>query len=41
MTILEEINEVKKEEVNKLRKEFTISRFKDSEFFLQTANIIL
>ncbi len=33
MTILEEINEVKKGEVKKLRKEFTFSRFKDSEFF--------
>ena len=33
MTILEEINEVKTEEIKLLRKEFTISRFKDSEFF--------
>lgn len=33
MTILEEINEVKKEEVKKLKKEFTYSRFTDSEFF--------
>ena len=33
MTILDEINEVKKEEVKKLKKDFTISRFKDSEFF--------
>lgn len=33
MTILDEINEVKKEEVKKLRKEFTYSRFVDSEFF--------
>ena len=33
MTILEEINEVKKVEVKKLRQEFTLSRFKDSEFF--------
>jgi len=33
MTILEEINEVKKEEVKKLRKEFTYSRFTDSEYF--------
>lgn len=33
MTILEEINEVKKEEVKKLRSDFTISRFSDSEFF--------
>jgi len=33
MTILDEINEVKKEEVKKLRKNFTLSRFSDSEFF--------
>ena len=33
MTILEEINEVKKEEVKKLRSDFTLSRFSDSEFF--------
>lgn len=33
MTILEEINFVKKEEVKKLKHDFTISRFKDSEFF--------
>jgi indole-3-glycerol phosphate synthase len=33
MTILEEINEVKKEEVKILRKNFTLSRFTDSEFF--------
>lgn len=33
MTILEEINEVKKEEVKKLRQEFSLSRFSDSEFF--------
>jgi indole-3-glycerol phosphate synthase len=33
MTILEEIIEVKKEEVKKLRTDFTISRFTDSEFF--------
>jgi indole-3-glycerol phosphate synthase len=33
MTILEEINEVKKEEVKKLRQKFTLSRFEDSEFF--------
>ncbi|MCB9248734.1 MAG: hypothetical protein H6613_09410 [Ignavibacteriales bacterium] len=33
MTILEEINEVKKEEVKKLRKEYTLSRFTDSENF--------
>jgi len=33
MTILEEIVEVKKEEVKKLRKEFTLSRFSDYQFF--------
>ncbi|MCB0731907.1 MAG: indole-3-glycerol phosphate synthase TrpC [Ignavibacteriae bacterium] len=33
MTILEEINEVKKEEVKKLRQEYNLSRFTDSEFF--------
>lgn len=33
MTILEEIVEVKKEEVNKLRKDFSLSRFSDYEFF--------
>lgn len=33
MTILEEINEVKKEEVKKLKSKYTISRFKDSSFF--------
>ncbi len=33
MTILDEIVEVKKEEVNKLRKEFTLSRFSDFQFF--------
>lgn len=33
MTILEEINEVKKEEVKKLRADYSISRFSDSEFF--------
>jgi len=33
MAILDEILEVKKEEVKKLRTEFSISRFKDSEFF--------
>lgn len=33
MTILDEINEVKKEEVKKLRSDFTLSRFSDSEFF--------
>jgi indole-3-glycerol phosphate synthase len=33
MTILEEINELKKEEVKKLRSEFSLSRFNDSEFF--------
>lgn len=33
MNILDEINETKKEEVNKLRQEFTYSRFTDSEFF--------
>ncbi len=33
MTILEEIVEVKKEEVKKLRKGFTLSRFSDYQFF--------
>lgn len=33
MTILEEINEVKKEEVKKLKRDFTYSRFEDSEYF--------
>ena len=33
MTILEEINEVKKIEVKKLRTEFSLSRFSDSEFY--------
>lgn len=33
MTILEEINEVKKEEVKKLKQDFSFSRFRDSEFF--------
>jgi len=33
MTILEEMNEVKKEEVRLLRKNFTLSRFRDSEFY--------
>ncbi len=33
MTILEEINNVKKEEVKELRKQFTISRFSDFENF--------
>lgn len=33
MTILDEIVEVKKDEVNKLRKEFTLSRFSDFQFF--------
>lgn len=33
MTILEEINKVKKEEVKKLRSDFTLSRFSDSEFY--------
>jgi len=33
MTILEEIVEVKKEEVNKLRKEYSLSRFSDYDFF--------
>jgi indole-3-glycerol phosphate synthase len=33
MTILEEITEVKKEEVKKLRSEYSLSRFNDSEFF--------
>lgn len=33
MTILEEIVEVKKEEVKKLRSDFTLSRFSDSEYF--------
>ena len=35
MSILDEINEVKKEEVIKLRQEFTFSRFSDSEYFSQ------
>ncbi len=33
MTILDEIVEVKKEEVKKLRKDFTLSRFSDFQFF--------
>lgn len=33
MTILDEINEVKKEEVKKLRQEYSLSRFTDSEFY--------
>ena len=33
MAILDEILDLKKEEVKKLRSEFSISRFKDSEFF--------
>ncbi|MCW8849792.1 MAG: indole-3-glycerol phosphate synthase TrpC [Melioribacteraceae bacterium] len=33
MTILEEINEVKREEVKKLRADFSISRFSDSEYY--------
>ncbi|WKZ68233.1 MAG: indole-3-glycerol phosphate synthase TrpC [Melioribacteraceae bacterium] len=33
MTILDEIVEVKKEEVKKLRREFTLSRFSDFQFF--------
>ena len=33
MPILDEIIEVKKEEVKKLRSEFSLSRFKDSEFY--------
>lgn len=33
MTILEEIYEVKKEEIKKLKQDFTLSRFQDSEFF--------
>ncbi|MDZ7763641.1 MAG: hypothetical protein U5K00_04340 [Melioribacteraceae bacterium] len=33
MTILEEIVEVKKEEVKKLRKDFSLSRFSDYDFF--------
>ena len=33
MTVLDEILDVKKVEVQKLRSEFSISRFKDSEFF--------
>lgn len=33
MTILDEIVEVKKEEVKKLRKEFSLSRFSDYEYF--------
>lgn len=35
MSILEEILEIKKEEVKKIRKEFSIKRFEDSEFFTQ------
>lgn len=33
MTILDEIVEVKKEEVNKLRKQYSLSRFSDYDFF--------
>lgn len=33
MTILDEINEVKREEVKKLRQEFSLSRFTDTEFY--------
>ncbi len=33
MKILDEINEVKKEEVKKLKQNYSLSRFKDSEFF--------
>lgn len=33
MNILEKINETKKEEVKNLRRDFTISQFKDSKFF--------
>lgn len=33
MTILEEINEVKREEVKVLRRDYSLSRFTDSEFF--------
>ncbi|MEE9431445.1 MAG: indole-3-glycerol phosphate synthase TrpC [Melioribacteraceae bacterium] len=33
MSILDEINETKREEVKKLKQEFTYSRFTDSEFF--------
>ena len=33
MTILDEINDVKREEVKKLKRNFTLSRFSDSEFF--------
>ena len=33
MNILQEILEVKKEEVRKLKREFTLNRFSDSEFF--------
>ena len=33
MTILEEILEVKKEEVKNLKKRFTLSSFRDLEFF--------
>jgi len=33
MTILDEIVEVKKEEVNKLRREYSLSRFSDYDFF--------
>lgn len=36
MTILEEINEVKKEEVKKLRSNFSLSRFSDSEFYAKS-----
>jgi len=36
MPILDEIIEVKKEEVKKLRSEFSLSRFKDSEFYEKT-----
>jgi len=33
LSLLDEINMVKKEEIKKLRQEFTFSRFSDSEFF--------
>lgn len=33
MTILEEINEIKKEEVKILKRDFSLSRFSDSQFF--------
>ena len=36
MSILHEILDVKKEEVKKLRQEFTYSRFADTQFFSQS-----